>query len=678
MAILKQRYFGRQKMYKPDLLHWHLVLENIGPHQKTMLSGDFNKLHIGVCAHNGLGKTFISKAFSTLQKDNTIINQSTLIKEGKRMGRFLTQITQDGETIEGIEVLFGSRQLGSVHTHYLYHIYNQDYVKQNLELVGYQPDGKIEGMVLGKEQIDLSKEKQNLANIKEQGIRLRKEIEREFENRKRRLRIENRVNPSTTEYKKFSFEEVEKKQLYYYPLAKSYEELAEEYRKLENLPDEIPDLQSIKFPIEESFLETIQELLETRYKKGYFSDEFKQEIQQRSAFIEEGLSYITSEVTDIRDDINDSKDKVCTIKEDLNHVQNKECPFCHQILAQKAREWIQCYYAYFQNEEAKRIKQLNECQRQLLNLKETLKVFLNNQYVACKQQYNMLACYLNGTELLEDLTLDPIIFRAIEDINQCLEEKKLDISVISFRHKKSIYLIKESLYTLSKQLDRINKKIQILNMQKNNNTAQKLKVRKQICQAAFNELMAGLKPQIEQLYELKEKYKRLDSEIKEKEYTNRTSKRSLVATAFKQLLSLFFREKYTFDEVTFSLCYSDRVLNNKAYKVLSEGEKEVIAFCYYLASSHMLVESEADYGRLFLVIDDPVAHMDERYGRMIAKILTHLTELYYSEVEIAYIVLSHDTHFMNYLRENGCFEKVYYLQESKATLGNVEVAATME
>lgn len=651
MVILKQRYIGRLSMYRNDLLHWRLLLENIGPHQKTVLSGDFNKVHIGICANNGLGKTFIGKAFSTLQEGNEIINKNELIKEGKRRGRFSVQMSQDGEAIEDVEALFEREQSSTVpvHTNWLYHVYNQDYVKENLDLLGYQPNGDIRGIVLGKVQVDLSKEKWRLEHIKEEGIRLRQEVEGAFEARKRRLRRENNVNPSTTEYKKFNFEEVEKNQLYYL-LVKKYEVLDYEYRELVRLPDEIPDIPSIKLHIDETVFETIQELLENSYKKGCFSEQFKQEMEQRSEFIEQGLSYI----------------------------QEEACPFCHQKFDERASEWVRCYHTYFQDEETKMIRRLQDCKRQLEDFKQQLKTFFSCEYVECKQQYNALACYFNEVEPLENLVLDQSILQAIEIINQCIEEKKLNIAAITLVHKKPIYFIKESLYTLSNEIDQINKKIQLLNLQKNNNASQKLKVRKQICQAAFNELVDQLKPKIERLYQLKEEYRNLACEIREKEYISRTSKRGLVATAFKQLLSLFFDEKYTFDEETFSLYYANRALNNQAYKVLSEGEKEVIAFCYYLASVHRLVQSESDYSRLFLVIDDPVAHMDERYSCLISSILTHLTELYRSDVEIAYIVLSHNQYFINDLKENGCLEKVYYLQESKEALGDVEVAVTIE
>ena len=47
--------------------------------------------------------------------------------------------------------------------------------------------------------------------------------------------------------------------------------------------------------------------------------------------------------------------------------------------------------------------------------------------------------------------------------------------------------------------------------------------------------------------------------------------------------------------------------------MLSDGEKSILAFCFFLANIHGVVENESDYNRLFLVIDDPVSSMDFNY-----------------------------------------------------------------
>lgn len=48
-------------------------------------------------------------------------------------------------------------------------------------------------------------------------------------------------------------------------------------------------------------------------------------------------------------------------------------------------------------------------------------------------------------------------------------------------------------------------------------------------------------------------------------------------------------------------------------KVLSEGEKSIVAFAYYLGDAHIKVNSEEDYKRLFFIIDDSISSMDFSY-----------------------------------------------------------------
>ena len=76
-------------------------------------------------------------------------------------------------------------------------------------------------------------------------------------------------------------------------------------------------------------------------------------------------------------------------------------------------------------------------------------------------------------------------------------------------------------------------------------------------------------------------------------------------------MNYFFSDKYTLDEETFRLVfYKNTLEKDQAKDVLSEGEKNIIAFAYYIGDTHLKVESEDDYGKLFFIIDDPISSMD--------------------------------------------------------------------
>lgn len=59
----------------------------------------------------------------------------------------------------------------SDNTGLIYHVFNSEYVRENLEAVRYHPEDKVSGFILGKANIDLSKEKEQLENYKKPSLR---------------------------------------------------------------------------------------------------------------------------------------------------------------------------------------------------------------------------------------------------------------------------------------------------------------------------------------------------------------------------------------------------------------------------------------------------------------------------------------------------------------------------
>lgn len=75
-----------------------------------------------------------------------------------------------------------------------------------------------------------------------------------------------------------------------------------------------------------------------------------------------------------------------------------------------------------------------------------------------------------------------------------------------------------------------------------------------------------------------------------REKTNRTIER---------LFGYLFADKYDFDEEHFCVVYQERALIENTDYVLSDGEKSILAFCFFLANIHGIVERESDYNKLF-------------------------------------------------------------------------------
>lgn len=88
-----------------------------------------------------------------------------------------------------------------------------------------------------------------------------------------------------------------------------------------------------------------------------------------------------------------------------------------------------------------------------------------------------------------------------------------------------------------------------------------------------------------------------------------------------------------------------------ASDVFSEGEKSIVAFCFYLAETHTKVGTEDEYNDLFFVIDDPISSLDFHYVYSVAQIIRTISS-YFSIKRQRLLVLTHNLEFMSILIRN--------------------------
>ena len=87
------------------------------------------------------------------------------------------------------------------------------------------------------------------------------------------------------------------------------------------------------------------------------------------------------------------------------------------------------------------------------------------------------------------------------------------------------------------------------------------------------------------------------------------SARDRVVDTFSALLNRFFGDKYTFDDSAFKVRRNNREMRRGSDRTLSDGEKAGLAFCYFLAQTHLKITLIENYENLFFVFDDPVTSM---------------------------------------------------------------------
>ena len=144
-----------------------LAVNCIGPHSDTKsinYNGQTRDLKTAIYAPNGSGKTFISRMFALSESANEedYANYLTLNKDS---GDFSFVINHnDKRSFYSVHIQKGQNVVIKNSGDYLYHVFNSDYVRKNINDHSYNIDGSsITGVIVGESNIDLSYEKSQLA-----------------------------------------------------------------------------------------------------------------------------------------------------------------------------------------------------------------------------------------------------------------------------------------------------------------------------------------------------------------------------------------------------------------------------------------------------------------------------------------------------------------------------------
>lgn len=619
-------------------------IENIGPHKEINFTGQASSLKMGIYANNGSGKTFISRLFRLIEEQN-IEKSNKLLSFGENQGKMKFEISSNEKdktpTVKTLELNIKKDDpvVISSPLPFIFHIFNSDYVKENIEALGYRPDGNIEGYILGKIQIDLSNEKEELKNKNKNFKSKEDELKQRIS--KQKLMLDDKdlsINKGTTEYKNFTFENILAKKDLGYVEEKNFEELKKENTILNTLPDDLNDVQLNNFDLKIDFLNNLEQILNQSYSKSHFAEEFKTKIKSKQNFIENGLKLKTNDI----------------------------CPFCEQDLNVQALELIDTYTKYLSNEEAKIISQIDSFIGQIKALKEQI----DNAYktsLKSKTEFDDLKKYLPSfkEQNIKLLQNSESLKKDFSDILSILDNKKNNISQsLSINvYIKNIEVFKNNNKNISIDND---KKINELNKVKNNTSKEKLNIKKRLCQAKYLASLQSEIKNIDEILELEKEIKKLEEEISIKENQAKTSKKEKVAEAFEDFLNTFFAGKYTFDKENFCLKFNTHNLIYNASDVLSDGEKNIVAFCLFLAETHKKIQKEDDYKKLFFIIDDPISSLDFHYVYSVAQIIRRLNDKDRFPIgdKLRFLILTHNIEFMSILIRNKIIDDGRFILEN--------------
>lgn len=615
-------------------------IENIGPHKNLDFNGKVSSLKTAIYANNGSGKTFISRLFRLLD-DLSISKANKLLSFTESRGLFEFKIS-DGSIEKKFGISLIKNDIPNISTPlpFIFHTFNSDYVHENIEALKYKPDGDIEGYILGKAQIDLSKEKQELKTKENELVDKEQLLKDNIKVQKEELdKKEFSIRKNIAEYTNFTFENIFSKKGLGYVESKTFNELKKDNTTLNTLPDDLADVSFSIFKADISFVNQMKTLLVTNFSKSNFAEEFKVKVKSKQAFVKDGLSFT---------------DK-----------QKSNCPFCEQTLSNEALTLIDRYTKYLEDEEAKTISQIDSFIRAIDELKKQLSINYTSS-IKTKSEFDNLKKYLPSfasinLQELKDIEDIKVIFNEIQSV---LTDKKDDIT-------KSLYidtqlgLIEQHILNNEGLVEENKAKIAAINKRKNNLNSEKLEIKKKLCKTHYLETLKSVEVAINEISKMRDEVEKLKVEIGTKENLEKVARKEKVIETFEDFLNIFFNGKYTFDKDNFCLKFDTHNLIDNASDVLSDGEKNIVAFCFYLAETHRKISKEADYKKVFFIIDDPISSLDFHYVYSVAQIIRRLNDKFPIGDRLRCIVLTHNIEFMSILVRNKIVDGRFILENSE-------------
>lgn len=627
--------------------------QNIAPIENLTREIKSSSLKMGVFANNGSGKTFLSRLFRLTEKQDEITldengkcSTDKLLTFGKNNGTFSFKIIdKDGNVKDDFSISVNKGQIPIIpDTKYLYHTFNQDYVEQNIQVLGYEKDSDIQGFILGKVNIDLKDDEDNLLKIEKEGKTLSEQVEKEINTyvEENISNIQNIKRLSEYAYLKPNeiFQGVDKD---LFDVSKSIKDLFTDYNKIKSVPENLADIENVnRINIDFTSLNAIKENLSKEFSLSSLAEDFKQKIKSKQIFVETGMEL-------------------------LSETNDNTCPFCEQELQKNALSLIDNYTKYIYDTEAKTIKQFKGNIELLSKIIDFLKS-IENSNSKCINLFNEYKTkYIPSSE---DVELGSISIEeaknAIQVFIDIIEEKLKDISKVTPVENSIIENIEKHQTLLNSIIDSNNEQIDIINAKKNRIGEENKTVRKEICKCSYNYLIETHKANIKSIFQLREKWKTLDTETKKKKEQQKVSKKDKVASTIKSVLNYFFSDKYTLDEETFRLIFYENALEkDQAKDVLSEGEKNIVAFAYYIGDTHLKVESEDDYEKLFFIIDDPISSMDFTHVYTLCGVIRDISKIIDKLKRERLIIFTHNNDFMRVLTANNIVDKKLLLKKGE-------------
>lgn len=597
-----------------------------------------------VFARNGTGKSFLSRAFRYLdlygQQEDISEAAFGLVSDESADGSASFSFSRGNDTKGELALQKTGDEVNASVNDTIFHVFSEDFVQEELREQQYELDGEIENQIsVDSENIKLDDAREAYDLAEQQVAAATEALENKFEAAKiSELNEKASINKQLREYKALSLESVLEN------LSKK-PELPEK-----TLSDIIKDLDSLKaIPAEPAYpgqvpifsnddfsQDDLAVSLERITSPSSVSIEIKKRIDAHHGFYEEGTKIVREE-----------------------HRTN--CPFCEQgITETDAKTIIDAYLEYFEDEEEKHKSELRDFFRKLRQIEVQLDQ-TENSIARQKFRYDELKRHVpsrKDTSIRDGGDELRIAREAIADFKTVIEQKAGALGASQALPSRDL---KAVVVQLNNIIETNNGQAEALTLSVEKADEERKTLQRQACVVFQHEFVIDNWPGIESLRALQVARTEKLSEVNALEKASPSAHaRDRVAETFEILLREFFADKYIFDKTDFILKRGEQKMVRGPHRTLSDGEKTAIAFCYFIACIHKKVETASDYGKLFLVFDDPVTSMSYDFVFTIAQTLKNLNISDQGEVSInpgkidgtkcwrpELLLLTHSSYFFN-------------------------------
>lgn len=244
---------------------------NIGCHSILRANFTFKERIIGIFASNGSGKTTISRMMRLCDKAATqpdIKRTDLLISLGQPTGSYKFSLNPKVEPDKYLQVHVERNKQPQItnDSSYIFHVFNQDYIDENLAIKHYAFDGNISGVIIGKENIDVSELEEKKRLHAEKLDVEKKKVQGIISDSLSKLDLVP-VNKNTLEYKNLKYQNIYLDVSF--PETEQYEVLLSKYKVALTMPDDIQDISTITlFSNEMKLFEELTACLKESYSVG--------------------------------------------------------------------------------------------------------------------------------------------------------------------------------------------------------------------------------------------------------------------------------------------------------------------------------------------------------------------------------------------------------------------------